>query len=199
MPLNNIDFPCTNNPNIAGQTSIDSRAFEDCTKLRSITIPSSVTSIEDFAFQRCTSLTSIKIPSSVTFIGCSAFQDCTYLRSITISSGVKTISDCAFKGCTSLGSITIPSSVTYISIEAFFDCSNLKSIIYKGYSDLASCYSAFSVADIKVKVNVPSTYKDKKFCELPILKPAGTINFNRRAIRRSIMSLSRIIIMLQFS
>ena len=111
-----------------GVTSIGARAFEDCTSLTSITIPSSVTIISDYAFYRCTSLTSITIPSSVTNIGDGAFEDCTSLTSITIPSSVTNIGDYAFYRCTSLTSIMIPSSVTNIGDYAFGGCTSLTSI-----------------------------------------------------------------------
>ena len=111
-----------------GVTSIGARAFEDCTSLTSITIPSSVTIISDYAFYRCTSLTSITIPSSVTIIGDGAFEDCTSLTSITIPSSVMNIGDYAFYRCTSLTSIMIPSSVTNIGDYAFGGCTSLTSI-----------------------------------------------------------------------
>ena len=55
-------------------TSIGNSAFQYCTSLASITIPSSVTSIGNYAFSNCSSLASITIPNSVTSIGNSAFQ-----------------------------------------------------------------------------------------------------------------------------
>ena len=58
-------------------TSIGRKAFHDCTRLTSITIPSSVTSIGDSAFSGCSGLTSITIPNSVTSIGERTFWDCT--------------------------------------------------------------------------------------------------------------------------
>ena len=73
--------------NYSGNTysvkSIGWSAFEGCTGLTSITIPSSVTSIGNSAFEDCTGLTSITIPSSVTSIGYEAFYGCTGLTSIT--------------------------------------------------------------------------------------------------------------------
>ena len=57
--------------------SIGSCAFQDCSSLTSIIIPSSVTNIGEHAFQRCASLTSVTIPSSVTRIEWEAFDLCT--------------------------------------------------------------------------------------------------------------------------
>ena len=100
---------------------------------RKVTIPSAingkkVTSIGDWAFEYCTSLTSITIPSSVTSIGESAFEGCTSLTSITIPDSVTSIKSGTFYDCTSLTSITIPSGVTSIRNDAFSNCTNLRTI-----------------------------------------------------------------------
>ena len=42
-----------------------------------VTIPEGVTAISHNAFEKCSQLRSIKIPSSVSFIGCEAFKGCT--------------------------------------------------------------------------------------------------------------------------
>ena len=109
-------------------TSIGSQAFQNCSKLTSIDIPSSVTSIGDAAFQGCDSLTSINIPSSVTSIGNNAFQGCSSLTSVTIPNSVTSIGNEAFDVCSGLTSINIPSSVTNIADYAFSGCSGLISI-----------------------------------------------------------------------
>ena len=88
-------------------TSIDERAFSNCTGLTSITIPNSVTSIGDWAFAGCTGLTSVTIPNSVTSIGDWAFAGCTGLTSVTIPNSVTSIGDWAFAGCSGLTSITV--------------------------------------------------------------------------------------------
>ena len=49
-------------------TVIGGRAFENCKKLTSITIPDTVTSIYYSAFEGCSNLRSINIPDSVTSI-----------------------------------------------------------------------------------------------------------------------------------
>ena len=116
-------------------TSIGGSAFEDCTSLKSVTIPDSVTSIGSSAFSGCTSLKSVTIPDSVTSIGSSAFSGCTSLTSVTIGNSVTSIGSSAFSGCTSLKSfnycgtksqwkaITIGSDNYYLT-HAFIKCND---------------------------------------------------------------------------
>ncbi len=113
-------------------TSIGDEAFGNCSNLTSVTIPSSVTSIGGGVFMDCTSLTNITIPDNVTSIGGSAFWNCTSLTSITIPNSVKSISWGMFNNCTSLTSITIPKSVTEINSRAFYNCSSLTDVYYSG-------------------------------------------------------------------
>ncbi len=136
-------------------TGIGENAFNNCTSLTSITIPSSVTGIHlqafsdctaltsvTFAensqlsyiapctFMNCTSLTNITIPSGVTGIGSQAFDGCSALTGVTFAenSQLTSINNYAFRGCTSLTSITIPENVTSISSYAFYYCTSLTSI-----------------------------------------------------------------------
>ena len=109
-------------------TSIGDRAFQNCSGLTTITIPSSVTSIGDGAFSHCSGLTSVTIGSGVTSIEDHAFFDCRGLTTITIPDGVTSIGDGAFYACEGLTSITIPDSVTSIGDTAFCHCSGLTSI-----------------------------------------------------------------------
>jgi hypothetical protein len=60
--------------NIYSVTSINSRAFQNCISLQSITIPNSVTSIGESAFQGCTSLTSITFLGLIPTIGSNNFS-----------------------------------------------------------------------------------------------------------------------------
>ena len=48
--------------------AIKGHAFQECIKLKSVTIPDSVTAIGDWAFSGCSSLTSATIPNSVTIL-----------------------------------------------------------------------------------------------------------------------------------
>ena len=57
-------------------TSIGDNAFNSCSKLETITLPSTLTSIGDYAFQDCRSLVSFSVPGSVTTISSDAFFNC---------------------------------------------------------------------------------------------------------------------------
>lgn len=103
-------------------TSIANCAFEDCSGLTSITIPTTIKNIGYRAFWGCTSLTTVIIPNSVTYIGNSAFSKCGKLKNVTIGNSVATIGNCAFKDCINITSITIPQSVTSIGFSAFSGC-----------------------------------------------------------------------------
>jgi len=113
-------------------TSIGMYAFQECSRLKEITIPSGITNIDTCAFSGCSSLLDITIPNTVTGIAGLTFSGCSSLTSITIPSSVTYIEYGAFSGCSSLESVILPNSVTSIGFAAFSDCSP-KLIIF-GYA-----------------------------------------------------------------
>ena len=99
---------------------IGASAFQNCTSLTSIDIPSSVKEIGKWAFYDCTSLTEVDLcEDGVTEIGEGTFSDCYSLTNVTIPFSMKKIGAWAFYGCSSLTSVTIPPSVTSICEFAF--------------------------------------------------------------------------------
>ena len=103
-------------------------AFQACTSLKSISIPSTVRSISQNAFAGCKSLTSISLPSNATAVGTSAFSGCSSLKTVKLPDKLECIYDSTFSGCTALTSISIPKGVTYIGKKAFCDCTSLISV-----------------------------------------------------------------------
>ena len=64
-------------------------AFEECTSLESVSITgAALSSLPERMFKNCTALKSIEIPSSVTVIEAQAFLNCTSLESVVISENV---------------------------------------------------------------------------------------------------------------
>lgn len=109
-------------------TAIDSKAFADCTDIKSISLPNSITSIGDNAFRDCASLTSLAIPSDVTEIGAYAFRGCSSLSEIEIPSKITAIGNGLFYNCTSLTSVKLPLGIASIKGDAFRGCSRLTGI-----------------------------------------------------------------------
>ena len=117
---------------------IGSHAFEGCSGLTSLTLPSGVTEIGNSAFEGCSGLTSLTLPSGVTLIVSSTFCGCSGLTSLTLPSGVTLIADHAFDGCSGLTSLTLPSGVTEIGQYAFCGCSGLTSLtLPSGVAEIA--------------------------------------------------------------
>lgn len=115
-------------------TSIGSYAFLGCSRLTSVTIPSSVTSIGEWAFSGTPFYDNL--PDGMVILGSVLYAyrgDCPSV--VTIPKGVTSIGSYAFWGCEGLTSVTIPPSVTSIGVWAFEGCSGLEGVYI---SDLAA-------------------------------------------------------------
>ena len=137
---------------------IEDSAFNCQTRLKSVTIPNSVTSIGSSTFSGCTGLTSITIPDRVTSIGERAFRGCTGLTSITIPNNVTSIGNSAFYGCTGLTCVTIGNSVTRIGSDAFYGCTNLFEVF--NHSSLSLTIGASNYGYIAYYANVVYKYEN---------------------------------------
>ena len=107
---------------------IGQSAFNYCTALKQVTIPSSIQWIDGYSFMN-TGLESLTIPESVEFIGNSAFAGCQKLEQVDIK-GVRQIDNMAFSRCNKLVSITLPANCDSISPIAFQSSTSLKEILF---------------------------------------------------------------------
>ena len=122
-------------------TAIGKGAFMNCPKVKTVTIPQSVTVIGEQAFKK-SGLTSIVFPRQVTTIDKQAFMGCTGLTSLTIPDHIFAIEDSAFYDCHGLTTLDLGKSVTFVSNYAFASCYNLSNIFIPRSVE-ALCAGAF--------------------------------------------------------
>ena len=103
-------------------------AVAECVKLKSISIPATVTAIEDRAFENCRMLSSVAFAENgaLTRIGNWAFYNNHELTNLVIPEGVTEVGHAAFYGCTYLKEMTLPSTVQDIADNGFALCAKLQ-------------------------------------------------------------------------
>lgn len=109
-------------------TKIGHHTFYACSSLESAALPASLEEIGMGAFSGCTSLSAVSIPGSLTALPESCFQNCSSLTEVVIPAGTETIGDLCFSGCSSLSYVSIAGGTREIGGRAFYMCSSLKSI-----------------------------------------------------------------------
>lgn len=138
-----------------GIEEIGFQAFFKCTKLETITLPTTLTDIARSAFENTkyylnsqnwvngilyidTNLikakkevpySSVIVDEGTTCIAYEAFEFCKSITDVTLPDTIRAIGDDAFANCTALESINLNDSIVKIGWSAFSACENLKSIL----------------------------------------------------------------------
>ena len=86
----------------------------NCNRLREVEL-GGIQKIEPSAFESCSSLQRITLPSTIIEIGNYAFQSCFNLREVGLHESIETIGRFAFKGCSALERFTFPSISTRLN------------------------------------------------------------------------------------
>ena len=164
-------------------TSIGKRAFDGCSALTTLSLGEKIKTIGNYAFENCTSLTGVTIPQSVTSIGYYAFEGCTNLNPLTIKGPITSMGNYAFAGCTSLTSLTLCPDIQTIGDYAF-DVTSLKTVtLPKNLTSIGkyafACCSELESITIpeKVKTINPKTFADCSNLQY-IMLPAGLTTFD---------------------
>lgn len=110
-----------------GLTYICSAAFEGCSALTSVELPSTLQTIAAGAFKNA-GLKSVKTGDGVAQIASEAFEGNKALADVTLGNNVAKIGKDAFKDCVALKKISIPASVVDFSGASFNGCTALETI-----------------------------------------------------------------------
>nr|MDE7105626.1 leucine-rich repeat domain-containing protein [Anaeroplasmataceae bacterium] len=164
-------------------TSIQSNAFNDCSKLVNVYYEGSIEDWCNINFASASSnpmyyashfylrdsnneweeITSINIPSTITEIGKYQFYGFTYLSSVEMTNNVTSIGEDAFHGCNRLTNVIMSNSVISIGHSAFYYCSSLESIeIPETVSSIGgyAFYGCSSLTDIVIPNNLTNIGHD---------------------------------------
>ena len=150
---------------LGGKTvkAISDYAFMNCTKVKSIKIPSTVTKIGSCAFYDCESLTSVTFPKKITSLGNSSFYNCKSLESIALPEGIKLIDRNMFGRCEKLKKVTIPKTAKSIGSDAFYRCTGLTSFTVPStieWIDTDAFYRCENLKDLTISNGVQSILSD---------------------------------------
>jgi len=80
--------------------------FADCSKLTSITLPTTIVDIGRYAFSK-TGITKVEIPDGVTHLGHASFADCGSLKTVVIGRRVSILNQAVFYNSSSITTVSV--------------------------------------------------------------------------------------------
>lgn len=145
--------------------TISKEAFSGCSSLEffcsdeEYRLPDSITTIGENAFQECRKIKKVSMSDEITSLGIGAYQSCSGITEVSLSSGLAVISAKAFFGCTGLTKVTFGNNnilmTTEIAEEAFGNCSKLGNIELPGQIGKV-CTNAFKGCRLLKRIQVNS-------------------------------------------
>lgn len=143
--------------------TIGKEAFSGCSSLEffcsdeEYRLPDSITTIEENAFQECRKIKKVSMSDEITSLGTGAYQSCSGITEVSLSSGLTVISENAFANCTGLTKITFGNNNMQITTEivknAFLNCSRLGNIELPGQIGKV-CADAFKGCRLLKRIQV---------------------------------------------
>lgn len=181
-PTGCVEIPASvaNGGSTYSVTAIAQRAFQSCTGISHVVVPSGVRTIGTLAFFMCTALDTIELPSTIDSIASEAFNNCGYYSDMAnwtdstalyignylirvrtslngifaVREGTLGIAGMGMYNCHSLSEVSLPQSMRFIGPLVFKDCTMLDTLHMLGSTPPALAATAFDENDHTV-VKVP--------------------------------------------
>ena len=133
-------------------------------KIKTITLPDSITQIDYYCFDGWNNLTSINIPEGVEVIEEWTFRNCSSLANVRLGNNVKTIGDGAFNNCASGMSVNIPASVENLGHML---CNEYAKVRFESSTPPATLTNLTFLwaCTFYVPAGSKDAYREKLFCE----------------------------------
>ena len=166
--------------------ALGDRSLQECYRLVSVDLPSSLLTIGYRALYNCVNLTHLTLPDSVSSIEKDAVSHCNNLSSVYLPNSLKYIGDSAFREDTSLLSVFIPPC--QLDQEIFYNCTSLSSAELGEGSANTGTRRLFTYCSSLVEVKLPNTLtsiSDDTFARCISLSsidiPSGLVNIGSQA------------------
>lgn len=111
-----------------GVTAIAFRAFYMNSRIRKVTMSSTLVSIEMEAFSYCSQLNTIVFNNKLWQIGIKAFSDCSSLKKLHLSNSIQVLGVESFANCVNLEDVRLPQSLTFLHEKVFVGCDKIKAV-----------------------------------------------------------------------
>lgn len=144
-------------------TEIRDNAFYQCTSLRSISLPDSVTVLGHHCFYACSSLESIVLPPGTKEIGMGCFCGCTSLSAVSLPQALSVLPDSCFRACTSLSDIVMPPDIVTIEKFCFSGCTGLKYVSLNSGLESIGEYAFYMCPSLE-SIYIPETVREIDCC-----------------------------------
>lgn len=136
--------------------------FKDYTGITDVTFESGIEleRIGEYAFSNCSSIKSLVIPTTVTYIGKYALKGCKGLKSIELNETTRIIREGTFEGCTNLKDINYPEKLETIETRAFYDCTSLENITFHNALKEIGANAFYNCTSVRLTCNYNEYYSD---------------------------------------
>ena len=153
-------------------TTIDTSAFEGCSRMTLSKLPEGVTTINASAFKDCKKISLTDLPTGLITIGKSAFENCVGIQ-ISKMPAITTLDDKAFAGCVCIQGLELDTSnLVTINATAFEGCTSLTSVQIDGGEKKQTTIADGAFATCEnlnwVFINNIKSVGKKAFTNLPI-------------------------------